>query len=109
MDKTVDKTKSLDLAISQLEKTFGKGTVMRLGSREKLAVKRPETISDQLEKAAAVLADSRNQPVYFHCHHGMRSRNAAEHFLREGFRNVWNVEGGIEAWSLKVDPAVRRY
>ena len=34
----MDRAKSLDLAISQLEKTFGKGTVMRLGSREKLAV-----------------------------------------------------------------------
>ena len=28
-------------------------------------------VSDQLEKAAAVIADPANQPVYFHCHHGV--------------------------------------
>ena len=28
-------------------------------------------VSDQLEKAAAILADPANQPVYFHCHHGI--------------------------------------
>ena len=43
------------------------------------------------------------------CHHGVRSRAAAEHCLRMGFRDVWNVEGGIEAWSTRVDPKVPRY
>jgi monothiol glutaredoxin len=47
--------------------------------------------------------------LVFQCHHGMRSRNAAEQFLREGFRNVYNLEGGIEAWSAAVDPNVPRY
>ncbi len=48
-------------------------------------------------------------PLAFHCHHGTRSRAAAEHFLKEGFTNVYNLEGGIEAWSRDVDPAVPRY
>lgn len=43
------------------------------------------------------------------CHHGVRSRTAAEHCVRMGFRDVWNVEGGIDAWSARVDPGVRRY
>jgi monothiol glutaredoxin len=47
--------------------------------------------------------------LVFHCHHGVRSRAAAEHFLREGFRNVWNLEGGIDAWSQKIDARVPRY
>lgn len=47
--------------------------------------------------------------LVFQCHHGMRSRNAAELFLRKGFRKVYNLEGGIDAWSLKVDPTVARY
>jgi monothiol glutaredoxin len=47
--------------------------------------------------------------LVFHCHHGVRSRAAAEHFLRQGFRNVWNLEGGIDAWSQKVDARVPRY
>ena len=47
--------------------------------------------------------------VVVYCHHGVRSRAAAEHCARMGFRDVWNVEGGIDAWSLRVDPSVPRY
>jgi monothiol glutaredoxin len=47
--------------------------------------------------------------IALHCHHGGRSRSAAEHLLREGFTNVFNLEGGIEAWSRDVDPTVPRY
>ena len=49
--------------------------------------------------------------VALHCHHGVRSRSAAEQLLREGFTNVYNLEGGIEAWSREggyVGPAVLR-
>lgn len=47
--------------------------------------------------------------LVFHCHHGGRSQAAAEHFLRKGFRNVWNLRGGIDAWSMDVDSSVKRY
>jgi monothiol glutaredoxin len=51
----------------------------------------------------------RNAPVAFLCHHGMRSQNAAQQLLDEGFRNVYNVRGGIHAWSETVDPQTPRY
>lgn len=51
----------------------------------------------------------RDAPLVFQCHHGIRSQAAAEHFVREGFRNVFNLEGGIDAWSTMVDPSVPRY
>jgi monothiol glutaredoxin len=51
----------------------------------------------------------RDTPLYFHCHHGGRSQRAAEHFIGRGFREVYNVTGGIDAWSLEVDPSVERY
>jgi len=56
-----------------------------------------------------LLALDRNAPVAFHCHHGVRSRAAAERALKEGFKNVYNLEGGIDAWSQTVDPAIARY
>ncbi len=58
------------------------------------------------EKLAAL---DRDTPLYFHCHHGGRSQQAAEHYLRQGFKRVHNVIGGIDAWSLEVDPGVSRY
>jgi len=51
----------------------------------------------------------KDTPIVFHCHHGMRSRAAAERFLSTGFTRVYNLEGGIEAWSRDVDPTVPRY
>lgn len=48
-------------------------------------------------------------PLVFHCHHGDRSRAAAEHFRQRGFTNVANVRGGIDAWSQLVDSSVPRY
>ncbi len=51
----------------------------------------------------------RDTVLVFHCHHGHRSRSAAEHFASLGFGEVYNVTGGIDAWSQDVDPSVPRY
>jgi monothiol glutaredoxin len=51
----------------------------------------------------------RNATIVFHCHHGIRSRAAAEYALKLGFKNVYNLEGGIDAWSQIVDPSIARY
>jgi monothiol glutaredoxin len=51
----------------------------------------------------------RNTPVAFHCHHGIRSQAFAEQMLGQGFKNVYNLDGGIDAWSLQIEPAVPRY
>jgi monothiol glutaredoxin len=58
---------------------------------------------------AYLMALDRNAPVAFHCHHGSRSESAAEQILREGFKKVYNLKGGIDAWSATVDPTVPRY
>jgi monothiol glutaredoxin len=47
--------------------------------------------------------------IAFHCHSGRRSQAAAEHFLKLGFKNLYNLAGGIDAWSRDVDPKVPRY
>jgi monothiol glutaredoxin len=51
----------------------------------------------------------KDTPIVFHCHHGGRSRQAAEQMLGRGFTNVFNLEGGIDAWSTTVDSSVPRY
>jgi monothiol glutaredoxin len=58
---------------------------------------------------ASIDALPRETPIAFHCHHGGRSRAAAEHFLKAGFKTVYNLAGGIDAWSQQVDPSVKRY
>jgi adenylyltransferase/sulfurtransferase len=47
--------------------------------------------------------------VVMQCHSGMRSEEGARLLQKAGFANVYNLEGGIEAWSRDVDPTVPRY
>jgi monothiol glutaredoxin len=47
--------------------------------------------------------------VVFICHHGPRAQQTAERFIHLGFRDVFNVIGGIDAWSQEIDPSVPRY
>jgi len=55
---------------------------------------------DQLDK---------EQEIVCYCHHGMRSADATGFLLQQGFTAVKNLEGGIDAWSVLVDPSVPRY
>ena len=56
-----------------------------------------------------LLSRSRDTPIVFQCHHGMRSQAAAEYFHQHGFTELYNLHGGIDAWSASVDPSVPRY
>lgn len=48
-------------------------------------------------------------PVLIHCHHGGRSLRVTQFLRAKGYSKASNVKGGIDAWSLKVDPKVARY
>ncbi|MDG3004194.1 rhodanese-like domain-containing protein [Paludisphaera mucosa] len=48
-------------------------------------------------------------PVVAYCHHGVRSMMVARWLADRGLAGVLNLEGGIDAWSINVDPDVRRY
>jgi monothiol glutaredoxin len=61
---------------------------------------------DSLPRLAALPKDT---ALAFLCHHGNSSQQAAEHFRGLGFRRLFNVEGGIDAWSQRIDPSVARY
>lgn len=104
--------------------------VREIGAKELKAlldsgkVKELYDVRTEKERATAKLANSKllddatmaaieklpkETPLAFHCHHGGRSRAAAEHFLKLGFKTVYNLAGGIDAWSKDVDPSVPRY
>lgn len=51
----------------------------------------------------------REQPIVVHCHSGRRSAQAVRLLKQRGFASVYNLEGGIDAWSDQIDPSVPRY
>ena len=54
-------------------------------------------------------AVSRDRTIVVHCHHGSRSQAVAEGLIGSGFQKVFNLAGGIDAWSVEVDSSVPRY
>jgi rhodanese-related sulfurtransferase len=49
------------------------------------------------------------KPLVVMCHSGGRSRRVAEFLKGNGFPNVFNLNGGIDAWSTQIDSQVPRY
>jgi rhodanese-related sulfurtransferase len=47
--------------------------------------------------------------IVVYCHHGLRSASVAAFLLQREFASVANLSGGIDAWSLTVDPSLPRY
>ena len=76
-----------------------------------------ERATARLDRARALDADGerhlhgldKQTPIVLMCHHGTRSKAAADRVLKDGFKQVYNLEGGIDAWSLSVDATIARY
>ncbi len=60
-----------------------------------------------LPKRVSELDSSRE--IVAHCRSGKRSADAVEFLQKAGFRKIWNLKGGILAWSDEVDPSVPKY
>jgi sulfur-carrier protein adenylyltransferase/sulfurtransferase len=61
----------------------------------------------ELSSRVSELDSSRE--IVAHCRSGKRSAEAAEFLRKSGFRKIWNLKGGILAWSDEVDPSVPKY
>lgn len=61
------------------------------------------------EFARAATSLEQSDEIVIYCHHGVRSRAAANYLAEQGFTRLWNLAGGIDRYSLEVDPAIPRY
>ena len=61
------------------------------------------SLRDSIEQISTEL------PIVVHCHHDSRSRVAARMLQQLGIKDVRWLEGGIDAWSRQIDPAVPTY
>lgn len=61
------------------------------------------------ETAAYLETLAKDTRLVFYCHWGTRSRKLATEYLVKGFRRVHHLAGGIDEWSLTVDPSIPRY
>jgi rhodanese-related sulfurtransferase len=57
----------------------------------------------------AELEPHKDERIVVHCHHGGRSLRVTNFLAQQGFTQVQNLSGGIDAWSQLIDPSVPRY
>jgi monothiol glutaredoxin len=127
---TIDFVESADGAGFKIDNPNRPAMVRQIAAKELKAlidagkVKHLYDVRPDKERAIAKIANSvmfddaamataeglaKDTPIAFYCHHGNRSRAAAEHFIKEGFSNVYNLSGGVDAWAKDVDPSIPRY
>jgi monothiol glutaredoxin len=101
------------MSVKELEAALAAGTITVIDVRpaaDRLRVPFPPGADALDEDSHARLAAlPKDTPLAFLCRVGNSSRSAAEHFRGLGFRKLYNVEGGIEAWSREVDAPGARY
>lgn len=49
------------------------------------------------------------KPIVCICHHGARSAQVAMWLWRQGFTDVYNLSGGVDAWARQIDPQMATY
>lgn len=64
------------------------------------------SLSEIMERASELDKQPRTVVI---CHHGMRSAMAGEYLQAEGFEQIVNLEGGIDAWACTIDQNMTRY
>jgi len=74
--------------------------IARIDGAKLIPLREIQTRADELQQAA---------PIIVHCHRGGRSAEAVRLLQQSGFTNVYNLEGGIDAWSDQIDPNVAKY
>lgn len=102
------------MTCAELHQLLGDGAPVRLVDvrtpyEREICTIEPSVLLDSQETAEALLAADDGTPVVLFCHHGGRSYSAALWLAQRGLRTVYNLEGGIDAWSREVDPTVPRY
>lgn len=63
----------------------------------------------EIQRRLEELAPLRDQRIIVHCHHGGRSERVTHWLRSQGFPHTQNMAGGIDAWSLQIDPTLPRY
>lgn len=103
--------RNLSVADADAQARAGAITLVDVRPPEERAIASVPLAYEGLENGGLerLLALPKNTPIAFLCHHGGRSAQAAMYFAQQGFGDLYNVVGGIDAWSLEVDPGIDRY
>ena len=100
------------MSVAELKERLENNSVILIdvrGSEERALANLEAARAMDGETMQAIEAMPKDTALAFICHTGNRSQVAGEHFRKQGFTDVSNVVGGIDAWSKEIDPSVPVY
>jgi len=105
----------MNITLTELKARLDRGEKIRLidvrEADERAIARLPKAelipLSQFQQRATTEL--SPDEPLVLYCHHGMRSGRAQGYLKAQGYANVLNLTGGIDAWATQVDPTMKRY
>ncbi len=100
--KTDEKFILLDVReLDELTQAKVEDSRLEVTSMSRLASEGPSALSEAVR--------AQEIPVYIMCHHGSRSVQVTMWLAQQGYKNIFNVQGGIDAYARQVDRSVGMY
>jgi monothiol glutaredoxin len=100
------------LGVKELQGLLERGEVILVdvrGAEDRARASLDQAMALDKESMEKLEQLPKDTAIAFMCHHGNSSMGAAEYFRKKGFTNISNVAGGINAWSLEIDPSIPTY
>ena len=111
--RSEDMEKDMEITPREVAELLKKGSIKLLDVRTpqeyEIASVAGSVLVDQNLAQEIVSSWAKDAEIVTMCHHGMRSLDAAAYLRGHGFANTKSMSGGIDAWSLQIDPNVPRY
>ncbi len=115
MNQTPESPFPIEISVTEVKQLLDAGDLVLIDCREQDEYDHCRIEGSQLipmnetPKKLDVLAPHRDKQIVVHCHLGGRSMKVTQYLRGQGFDKVQNMAGGIDAWSVEVDPKVARY
>jgi putative YphP/YqiW family bacilliredoxin len=108
-----DPESAIEISVEETKKHLDEGTakIFDIRPEEEAQMARIPGIPTLTQDMANELVEKtpKDTLLIFHCHHGMRSKQAVRYFGQFGFENCKSMTGGIQAWSEKIDNSIPTY
>jgi rhodanese-related sulfurtransferase len=113
IQRSQDMEKDLEITVAEAAELLKQGKIrlldVRTAEEYAIASVAGSVLVDQSLAQEIMQTWPKDTAIVTMCHHGMRSLDAASYLRGHGFANTRSMTGGIDAWSLNIDPEIPRY
>ena len=114
MNQTPESQFPIEISVTEVKQRLDSGDIVLIDCREQSEYDQCRIDGsvfmpmNEIPEKLDVLEPHRGKQIVVHCHLGGRSMKVTQYLRGQGFDKAQNMAGGIDAWSVEVDPKVER-